>query len=91
MAALCTATTAQTKAKKVPIADETFLSASGENNFKVQSSNEKITAMLLKKYEGKYLRYNVNFKTDRHGKYPETTIYFKNELSPEITAYLKSL
>jgi hypothetical protein len=79
------------KVKATPIADETFLSESGEKNVKVKSSNEKITAMLLKRFSSFIVRYNVNFKKDRLGRYAEYTIFLPKEIELEVSAFLKSL
>lgn len=47
---------AQNKTHATPIADKTFMSASGENNIKVKCSNEKITSLLLKKFNKKVFK-----------------------------------
>lgn len=81
----------QKAVKATPIADETTLSESGEKNIKVKCSNEKITAMLLKKFQDIIVRYNVNFKKDRLGRYAEYTIIFSKENEGQITNFLKSI
>lgn len=76
---------------KKPIADETFITNSGEKNFKVTSSNEHITNLILKQFEKDILRYACSYKKDRYGRYAEYTITFAKENETKITNFLKSL
>lgn len=75
--------------EKIKVADETTISIT-EKSFKVVTSNEVILNKLLSKFKD-IERYSVAFKTDRLGRYKETTIPFKLTKLTEVKEFLKSL
>lgn len=80
----------QSTEKKL-VADETLTAASGEKNFRVITSNDKVYAKLMAKYEANAVRQSISYKKDRMGKYKECSVYFPLALRPEIEGYLGKL
>lgn len=80
------------KPEKVPIADETTASIT-EKYCTVVCSNETIAEHILKldKVEGKMLRYRVNFKKDRLGRYAEYSFVYKLEDKDYINGVFQEL
>lgn len=68
------------------IADETEMEATPTGkSLKVITSNETLATRLIKHYNAtQELKYNFQYKSDRHGKYPVWTFYFKPESKEEV-------
>ncbi len=77
--------------EKTLVADETWIVASGKSSFRVICSNDKISQMLMQKFEHDGMtKFVYTKKKDRGGQYWECTFYFKNESWNKVAEFIST-
>jgi hypothetical protein len=77
--------------KRVEIAKQTEIMASGEKKFRIITSNDSVAYWVRSKFEyDKITRMTYDRKKDRSGPYWERSFYFNNEDWNDVVVYLNS-
>jgi hypothetical protein len=78
--------------KRKLVADGTWIMASGKEMFRIITTNDSISNMIVRKFWIGYIhRYTNSKKKDRFGEYYERSFYFKNTSWNELVAFINKL
>jgi hypothetical protein len=73
------------------VADETEVVASGKTGFRIITCNDVIANKLMKQFENNGMtKFTYVQKKDRHGKYWERSLYFKNESWNDVAGFINA-